>query len=166
MSWNAGEWLNFGVAASSAIASISAMIAAFMSKNVARKALFLQKKTSESERKRALREALKLNARKANDSVGNLWPKDWDYRQISAIANATVSAKQDILAEIEILPENEIAYYKSIYLTNLSENIYWELQSQSTPKSIYLGIEGNIMPLVVLQSRWTEGRDFFHTAES
>ncbi|NKG29345.1 hypothetical protein FVB43_04735 [Erwinia rhapontici] len=165
MSWHSGDWANFSVAFTSAIASISAAIAAFKSKKTSDKALRYQKEIIASERKRNIEESLKNNARRANDAIGELWPEKWNFNHISSIANSMFSAKNDILNEINSLMEVEVKDLKKLYLNHLSEKIVWEIYYSEEPEGMKKELNGNVMSLVLLKRKWSESRSFFQIEE-
>ena len=157
MSWHSGDWANFSVTVSSAIASAAAAYAAIISLKTTKAALKSQQESSLLEREIHTRELLKADASRANSSLNGVSGNDWSFNQVANIVGAIDSARKTIINARTFINEEAL---KSYFKDQLAYEITRELDQESPPDSIFRP-NGEIHLSFHIFYLWSSNKDFF-----
>jgi len=151
LSWHSGDWANFTVALFSAVAAISAAIAAHKSGKSAQESLEQQRNSFKFEQKKYIQDLLKADAAKANASVHNTKGMDWSFYQAANATLAIDSARQTISSASLTLSDCNTEELKVFF----KEQLCFEITSEMN--------EGFNMPDGFIDSHksFRESRDVF-----
>lgn len=161
MSWHHNDYISLFSASASVIAAVSAAIAAFQSSKISKASYRHQKNMAKFERDRYLRELLRHDAIKANESVQSPYSSTWTFPQVANIASALESAKQRIVEAGLGMTDIEIAHFKSYFKSQLSHEITKELNQTSPPDCMYLP-EGSAMLSLEASTLWHQNKEYFN----
>lgn len=160
MSWHSGDWANFGIALTSAVAAVAASYAAFQSGRSAKESLRYQRDAVNFERERFLSEMLRSDAARANESVKGVELSQWSFDQVAEIAAAIDSAMNRIYESQSLFSPERIQQHKENFVNQLDEAIHWQLSQESAPDAIFRP-KGPAYLIVRPNGKWYRAKEFF-----
>ncbi|WP_435929210.1 hypothetical protein [Dryocola sp. BD613] len=160
MSWHSGDWANFSVTLTSAIAAVAAAYSAFQSGKSAKQSLEYQKEARKFERERHLHELLRSDAFKANHSVKDSASDNWTFSQAANIGSSLDSARQRIVEASLYLDPEDVKTLKQFFKSQLSHEIKQELGNIDLPDSLYQ-LQRKSLPFLEAITDWQVNKEFF-----
>ncbi len=160
MSWHHEDYISLISAIGGMVAAASAAFAAVQSSRSAKTAYLHQKDVANFERIRHLRELLRLETARANETISNTNSEEWTQDQIANIVNALESSKQRIIEAKPYILEAEEKEMRSYVKSQLKNEIKKAFSKDNPPKSI--SISGQVTPLSIeTNARWRRNRSYF-----
>lgn len=160
MSWHSGDWANFSITLTSAIAAVAAAYSAFESGRSAKTSLNYQRDAIKLEREKHLHELLGADASNASGNVRGLDSSAWSFSHIANILNAMKSARQRILEASYFLSDNEIDKLKSYFKSQLSHEINIVFNQIDPPDCLFQP-KGPIKLSQEAETLWSINKEFF-----
>lgn len=160
MSLHSSDWVNIIVSGTSAIASMAAAFAAFLSLKSTNQTLKNQIDAFQFDREKHLLELIKHDALEANKSINGRQSNDWNFEQALDINKSMHSVRNRILESYSSFPLEKIIHFKNYFKDQLSSHITAELNNIDPPDVAYKPL-GPIHVSYEAVEAWNYGKAFF-----